>query len=300
MYPDDNPLLDALLNRPRDSHKYNFGRVLVIGGSQSMVGAPVLAGKAALRSGAGVVELCVPDVVAAIAAGFDPCLITHGLPSDASGVFSSDGHHALRALASRADVVVLGPGLGRSPVLSDMVRELWRELHQPMVVDADALQALSGWAVSALAEHAGPRILTPHAGEMRHLMAGVRDIGHASRTEWEQAAAEFARHTVSCVILKGAETLITDGGSSMHNSTGNPGLATAGTGDVLSGIIAALLAQKLPPLDAARLGVWVHGKAGDAAAEALGQLAMTATDVIDHLSGVWQSLRPVPGSGVMA
>jgi NAD(P)H-hydrate epimerase len=181
-----------------------------------------------------------------------------------------------------------------------MVRELWRELPQPMVVDADALQALSGWAVSALAEHAGPRILTPHAGEIRHLMAGVRDIGHAGRTEWEQAAADFARHTVSCVILKGAETLITDGGSSMHNSTGNPGLATAGTGDVLSGIIAALLAQKLPPLDAARLGVWVHGKAGDAAAEALGQLAMTATDVIDHLSGVWQSLRPVPGSGVMA
>ena len=300
MYPDDNPLLDALLNRPRDSHKYDFGRVLVVGGSQSMVGAPVLAGKAALRSGAGVVELCVPDVVAGVAAGFDPCLITHGLPSDASGVFSSDGLHALRILVSRADAVVLGPGLGRSSALSDMVRALWRELPLPMVVDADALQALSGWAVSALAEHAGPRILTPHAGEMRHLMTGVRDIGHAGRNEWEQAAADFARDAVSCLILKGAETLITDGSSSMHNSTGNPGLATAGTGDVLSGIVAALLAQKLPPLDAARLGVWVHGKAGDAAAEALGQLAMTATDVIDHLSGVWQNLRPVPGSGVLA
>ena len=286
----ESPLLHRLLNRPRDSHKYDFGRVLVIGGSQPMAGAPVLAGQAALRSGAGVVELCVPDCVAAVAAGFDPCLITHGLPSDPSGCFSQDGTQAIRVLASRADVIVLGPGIGRATELAAVVRGLWRELPQAMVVDADALHALSGLDTATLAEHAGARILTPHAGEMSRLL-GMKSGSKPDRAALEQSAADFARELGAVVVLKGPSTLITDGVQSMHNASGNPGLATAGTGDVLSGIIAALLAQNLPPAEAARLGVWVHGLAGDAAAEALGELALTANDVIERLPGVWKRLQ---------
>lgn len=293
----DSPHLRSLLNRPRDSHKYDFGRVLVIGGSLPMVGAPVLAGKAALRSGAGVVELCVPDCVAAVAAGFDPCLITHGLPSEGSGSFSPEGLQAMRALASRADVIVLGPGIGRSPELAAIVRGLWRDMPQPMVVDADALHALSGVDAATLAEHAGPRILTPHAGEMQRLLGVASGAGKRDRAALEQAATIFARDTASTLVLKGADTLITEGGLPTHNASGNPGLATAGSGDVLSGVIAALLAQKLPPAEAARLGVWAHGLAGDAAAAVLGELSLTANDVIEFLPGVWQKLRQEGDAG---
>lgn len=292
-----SPHLRTLLNRPRDSHKYDFGRVLVVGGSLPMAGAPVLAGKAALRSGAGVVELCVPDCVAAVAAGFDPCLITHGLPSEGSGCFSPEGLQAMRALAARADVIVLGPGIGRSPELAAIVHALWRDMPQPMVVDADALHALSGWDAATLAEHAGPRILTPHAGEMQRLLGAAPGAGRRDRAALEQAAAAFARDTASIVVLKGADTLVTEGGPPAHNTSGNPGLATAGSGDVLSGVIAALLAQKLPPSEAARLGAWVHGMAGDAAAAGLGELSLTANDVIECLPGVWKQLRQEGDAG---
>lgn len=295
----ESALLHRLLNRPRDSHKYDFGRVLVIGGSQPMAGAPVLAGKAALRSGAGVVELCVPDCVVSVAAGFDPCLITHGLPSDDAGCFSPDGMQAMRVLAARADVVVCGPGLGRSPGLAPMVAALWRELPQSMVVDADALYALSGLDAATLAEHAGPRILTPHAGEMGRLL-GLTAGSKPDRAVLEQAAADFARRVGAVAVLKGQNSLVADGERLTHNASGNPGMATAGTGDVLSGIIAALLAQKLPPGEAARIGVWVHGLAGDAAAMVLGELALTANDLIDFLPEVWQRLRLETNAGFPA
>ena len=295
----DIPLLHKLLNRPRDSHKYDFGRVLVIGGSQSMAGAPVLAGKAALRSGAGVVELCVPDCVVSVVAGFDPCLITHGLPSDDSGCFSPDGMQALHALAARADIVVCGPGLGRSPGLVPIVEALWRELPQSMLVDADALYALSGLDAATMAQHGGERILTPHAGEMSRLL-GLKAGSKPDRSALEQSAAEFARQVGAVVVLKGQNSLVADGERLTHNASGNPGMATAGTGDVLSGIIAALLAQQLPPAEAARLGVWVHGLAGDAAAKALGELALTANDVIDFLPEIWQQLRLETSAGFPA
>jgi NAD(P)H-hydrate epimerase len=295
----ESALLHRLLNRPRDSHKYDFGRVLVIGGSQPMAGAPVLAGKAALRSGAGVVELCVPDCVVSVAAGFDPCLITHGLPSDDSGCFSPDGMQAMRVLAVRADVVVCGPGLGRSPALAPIVAALWRELPQSMVVDADALYALSGLDAATLAQHGGERILTPHAGEMGRLL-GLKAGSKPDRSALEQAAAEFARQVGAVVVLKGQNSLVADGERLTHNASGNSGMATAGTGDVLSGIIAALLAQKLTPGEAARIGVRVHGLAGDAAAKALGELALTANDLIDFLPEIWQQLRLQTNAGFPA
>jgi len=295
----ESAFLHRLLNRPRDSHKYDFGRVLVIGGSLPMAGAPVLAGRAALRSGAGVVELCVPDCVVSVAAGFDACLISHGLPSDGSGCFSPDGMQALRALAARADVVVCGPGLGRSPGLVPIVEALWRELPQSMLVDADALYALSGLDAGSLAEHDGPRILTPHAGEFNRLL-GRQAGSKPDRAALECSAADFAHRVGAVVVLKGQHSLVADGARLTHNASGNPGMATAGTGDVLSGIIAALLAQHLPPGEAARIAVRVHGLAGDAAAEALGELALTANDVIDFLPDVWRRLQQESAPGFTA
>lgn len=288
-------LLHGLFNRPRESHKYDYGRVFIIGGSQSMAGAPVLAGRAALRSGAGVVELCVPTGIAAIAAGFDPCLITHGLPSDASDFFSAGNLEPMCALAAHADVIVCGPGLGRSPEINQIVKVLWQKMPQPMVFDADALFALAQLTFDEFKQHAGARILTPHAGEMHRLlgMDGQLQRTHenTSREELELAAKILAQEIDSVIVLKGPHTLITDGAEQWHNATGNPGMATAGSGDVLSGIIAALLAQGLTPLDAARLGAWVHGLAGDAAAQSHSEIAMVSTDLIDCLPETFKRLQ---------
>jgi ADP-dependent NAD(P)H-hydrate dehydratase len=295
MLPIQRRILQQLLIRNSNSHKYDYGRVLVIGGNQSMAGAPVLAGRAALRSGAGVVELCVPRVIASIAAGFDSCLITHGLSSDASGCFAADSLQALRTIAARADIIVFGPGLGRSTALSHMVKTLWREIPQIAIFDADALFALSEIETNDLKQHAGIRILTPHTGEMQRLLARVGESQHSpisiNRDELELAASNFACESDSIIVLKGPQTFITDGVQHWHNNTGNPGMATAGSGDVLSGVIAALLAQGLTAIDAAKLGVWVHGLAGDAAAQARTEISMIATDLIDFLPDVYKQLQ---------
>lgn len=260
-----------------------------------MAGAPVLAGRAALHSGAGVVELCVPTSIASITAGFDSCLITHGLSSNASGCFAADSLKALRENAARADVIVCGPGLGRSADLSFIVKTLWREIPQTMIFDADALFALSEIEISELKHHTGIRIITPHAGEMDRLLGSLgqslRSPVDMTRDELEKAAHNFARETDSFVVLKGSQTLITDGALQWHNTTGNPGMATAGSGDVLSGILAALLAQGLTPFDAAKLGVWVHGLAGDYAAQERTEMALVATDLIEFLPKVFKQLH---------
>ena len=152
---------------------------------------------------------------------------------------------------------------------------------------------------ATLAEHAGERVLTPHTGEMCRLL-GLKAGSKPDRAVLEQTAADFARQVGAVVVLKGQNSLVADGERLTHNASGNPGMATAGTGDVLSGIIAALMAQQLTTAEAARLGVRVHGLAGDAAAKALGELALTANDVIDFLPGIWQQLRLETSAGFPA
>jgi ADP-dependent NAD(P)H-hydrate dehydratase len=285
----------SLFVRQNDSHKYHFGRVLVIGGSASMAGAPVLAGRAALRSGAGVVELCVPECVATVAASFDPCLITHHFASDTSGCFTAACLDDLYALAMRADVVVCGPGMGRAEGVMAIVKKLWQEMPRPIIFDADGLFALSKMTDQELALHAGPRIITPHAGEMQRLLDRSEMPANLSaenaRAQLENTAFAFAKRHSVIVALKGHQTLITDGAISVNNSTGNPGMATAGSGDVLSGVIAALVGQAMPALEATQIAVWAHGMAGDLAAETLTQLSVTASDMIDFLPRAWQKIR---------
>lgn len=285
MPPDDLP---RLRRRARDTSKHDYGRVVVVGGATGMAGAPALSAMAALRSGAGLVEALVPRTVAAITAGFDPCVMVHGLEDGPEGTFAGAAGAAIASRAAAAAAAV-GPGLGRSAAVVELVAHLWRTLPRPAVFDADALWALAAWSQApggrdVLAVHAGPRILTPHAGEMLRLLgADPTSAGAADRVGLERQTEVLAAAIDAVFVLKGPGSLVVDGTRRSRNETGNPGMATAGTGDVLTGIIAALVAQGLVPFASARLAAWVHGRAGDLAAESVGEVSMTARDLLHHL-----------------
>lgn len=282
--------LPRLPRRAAETSKRDYGRVIVVGGAAGMAGAPALTGMAALRSGAGLVEVLVPHGVAPITAGFDPCLMVLGLPDNDDGTLSTAAAPRIAGRLAAATAVAIGPGLGRSGNVTALVRNLWRDLPQPAVFDADALWALAQFDAADLAEHAGPRVLTPHAGEMLRL---VHDDPASPRSRdrglLERQAIEMARAIDAVIVLKGSATLIVDPTRQAHNETGNPGMATGGTGDVLTGIIAALLAQRLDPFAAARLGGWVHGRAGDLAAADIGEVSMTASDLLDRLPAAFRA-----------
>jgi hydroxyethylthiazole kinase-like uncharacterized protein yjeF len=287
--------LPRLPPRHRDSSKRDYGRVVVVGGSAGMAGAAALSAMAAVRSGAGLVEALVPACVAGIAAGFDPCVMTHGLPDTSEGGFAAAAAAPILARTRSADALAVGPGLGRGPPIGDLVARLWRESEAPGVFDADALFALGAGGTSA--PHAGPRIVTPHAGELLRLLGLEPADPRARDRGWLEArAAEIAAEGDVTVVLKGPATLVVDGRDSHHNDTGNPGMAKGGSGDVLTGVVAALLAQGLAAGAAARLAVWVHGRAGDAAAADLGEVSMTPRDLLDRLHvGFRAAASPRPG-----
>ena len=276
--------LPRLPVRIRESSKFDYGRVVLVAGSRGMAGAAALSSMAALRGGAGLVEAIVPESIQATVAGFDPCVMTHGLPEDAAGRFSLSALSAIHDRCQKADVVALGPGLGRSDDLVKIVQDLWQTLPRPAVVDADALWALAQDAEWQKFEHAGARVLTPHAGELVRLLgSSTSREKKQERKELEAAASRLARVTKSVLVFKGPASLITDGTTNIHNETGNPGMATAGTGDVLTGVLAALFAQRLSAFDAARLGTWIHGAAGDEAADRYGECSLTARDLLHCL-----------------
>lgn len=276
--------LPHLPPRTPDSHKGDFGSALLIGGSRGMTGAVALAGMAALRSGAGLVRLATPHVCQDVVASFEASYMTAALPCDDAGRISLAARTALEELAAKATVIGCGPGLGRSSELTELVGWLYTHLKQPAVFDADALNALSTQP-QLLARAGGPRILTPHPGEFQRLI-GVNE--RLPRDECERRAAELAQRCGVVIVLKGHGTLITDGRQQFHNTTGNPGMATGGTGDVLTGVTTALLGQKLTPLDAARLAAHLHGLAGDLAVAELGQVSLIASDLLDYLPPAFQ------------
>jgi NAD(P)H-hydrate epimerase len=272
-----DPTLPRLPPRACDAHKGTFGTALIIGGSRGMTGAVALAGMAALRGGAGLVRLAVADRCLETVAGFEPSYMTVALPDDIEGRIGAAAYTRIVELARSATIVAIGPGLGRSPDLDRLVARLYQELSLPMVCDADALNALSA-SCETLSRHAGPRVLTPHPGEFARL------IGHKYEgDERETAALELASRCRTIVVLKGHRTFVTDGRRHWHNSTGNPGMATGGSGDSLTGLITALACQALEPYDAARLGVYLHGLAGDLAAKELGEPSLIASDIVSYL-----------------
>lgn len=251
-----------------------------------MSGAIALAGKSCLRSGAGLVKLAVPECLLETVAGFEPSYMTVPLMSDASGYLFPEAAGQLEPLIADATGVAVGPGIGRSPGITKVVESLYRTVRQPLVVDADGLNALASLE-NGLSGAAGPRVLTPHPGEFFRL-AKLR--AKTTREQQITMATELAGQHGIVILLKGSPTLITDGSRQQLNATGNPGMATGGTGDVLTGVITALICQGLTPFDAAVLGAHVHGLAGDLAAAALGQVSLIASDLLDYLPPAFQLL----------
>jgi NAD(P)H-hydrate epimerase len=198
----------------------------------------------------------------------------------------------ITGLASQATCVAIGPGLGQSDDLTAFVGAAYQTLEQPLVIDADGLNALARTEKSWVGKPNGPRILTPHPREFGRLI-GQEDIAQAPRPEQVNKARQFAKSEGIVLVLKGQGTFITDGTRDATNTTGNPGMATGGTGDVLTGIITALVCQGLSPFDAAVLGAHVHGLAGDLAAVELGQVSMIASDLLKYLPKVfWNFDKP--------
>ncbi len=285
--------LPRLPPRQPDSHKGDFGRALLIGGSRGMPGAIGLAGMSCLRSGAGLVKLAVPECILNTVAGFEPSYMNVPLPCDRAGRIKLKSARKLGDFLEAATCVACGPGLGRSKRLQSFVRELYETLPQPLVIDADGLNALAG-VNDPLANAGGPRILTPHPGEFARL-AKIAAEEKPSRDEQIKMAQELAATHRVIILLKGSRTMVTDGQQMAENTTGNPGMATGGTGDVLTGIITALVCQGLSPFDAAVLGAHVHGLAGDLAAKELGQVSLIASDLVKYLPAAFQSLAASSG-----
>jgi len=273
--------------RPADGHKGTFGRVLIIGGSRGMSGAPSLAGLGALRGGAGLVFVAVPHEILPIVASIEPSYLTIPLAThEEQGGLSFEALPALRRASVGKEAMAIGPGLGTSRDIAAIVTTLYAEFPQPLVVDADALNAFAGQP-DALRRTSGLRVLTPHPGEFARLLG--TDIATV-QGQREKLAADFAKAHRVIVLLKGPRTVITDGERIAINLTGNSGLATGGSGDVLTGLIAALLGQGMLPFAAAQLGAHLHGLAGDLAAAELSQPGLIASDLPRFLAAAWKRL----------
>jgi len=272
--------IPKLKPRAIDAHKGDFGKVCIIAGSIGMSGAAALAGRAALRAGAGLVRVATPKSVLPIVASIEPSFTTIALPEDNVGRISAKAINTILEAVSENDASAFGPGIGISGGLRSILETLLEQEGLRLIIDADGLNNLAGlkeWPAKLKAK----LILTPHPGEMKRLWSGLfRELLPSDR---QQQAGQLAHHTKTVVALKGAGTVVTDGENVYINKTGNPGMATAGSGDVLTGAITALMGQGLSNFDAAVLGVYIHGLAGDIAAEKVGQVSLMTTDIIESL-----------------
>jgi NAD(P)H-hydrate epimerase len=261
--------------------------VVIVGGSRGMSGAVALAGLGALRGGAGLVFLAVPQGILPIVASIEPSYLTIPLPDESHGRISREAQLPLAEAFSQQAAVAVGPGLGRSHELAELMQWLYTTVELPMVVDADGLNALAT-IPEVLTQKGAPRILTPHPGEFARLAGSDTATIQKDR---ENMAAEFASRHEVVLVLKGHESIITDGKRIAVNTTGNSGMATGGTGDVLTGLIAALLAQGMEAFEAAQLGAHLHGLAGDLAAKELSKPALIASDLPRYLGGAWKKVE---------
>ncbi|GAA4423755.1 NAD(P)H-hydrate dehydratase [Bremerella cremea] len=268
--------------RDSDSHKGTFGRALLVGGSLGMPGSISLSGRACLKGGAGLVTLAVPDAIINTVANFEAAYMTLSLATDRDGRIPFHAKACLQEKLDQATCLGIGPGLGQSRGLTLLLSELYETFPRAMLIDADGLNLLAQ-STCPLANAAGERIVTPHLGEFRRLVGKP----HLEISAAKEAAIQLAAEQKVVVVLKGPQTLVTDGERQWHNPTGNPGLATGGSGDVLTGLITALLAQSLSAYDAAVLGVFLHGLAADIAVKQTSQPGLTATDLLDFLEDAW-------------
>lgn len=271
-----------LLRRKNKSHKGDFGHVFILSGSQTFSGAAVLCSRAAIRSGAGLVTLGIPKGLNnAVIKIKPPEVMTLGLTQTKDITLSIKAFKKIRDFAKNIDILAIGPGLSQHKETQRLTRKIIASIAKPAVIDADALNALAGNLGILRARYKTPTIITPHPGEMIRLLG--KKIG-PSEEERKNIAKTFANEYNCIVILKGHRTVVASpAGTTYINNTGNPGMATAGTGDVLTGMIAAFLGQKLDAFTAAKYAVYLHGLAGDLAAKEKTQIGLIASDIIEKI-----------------
>lgn len=267
-------VLNLLPDRPLKAHKGDFGKILLLCGSRGYTGAAVLAAMGALRTGAGLVYLGVPESIYAIEAVKLTEPVVFPLP-DEGGMLSEKAVPIVESMLGKMDAVLIGPGLGQSSGTLSVLKTVLQNATCPVVVDADGINLISAHK-DILRGRTASTILTPHEGEFQRLAGPIVESREAS-------AAAFANMHHVIVVLKGHHTVITDGEWLYRNTTGNPGMAVGGSGDLLAGVIASLLGQGLTPLTAAAAGAWLHGAAGDICAAEIGQYGMLPTDMIKVL-----------------
>lgn len=280
--------LTMVADRRPDSHKGTYGHVAIIAGSVGLTGATTLAAKGALRIGTGLVTVACPESLNDILEVKLTEAMTIPVPEGSGRAFGMASLRKVLEIIEKRDAVVLGPGFGRDDDTVSFTLELIPKLDKPTIIDADALYAISK-DLSVIKKSEAPLVITPHPGEMATLLGTSTAEVQSNRLE---TAREFAKEHGVTVVLKGAGTVVAEpGGDAYINTTGTPGMATGGTGDVLSGMIGGLLAQGIEPVGAACAGVYLHGRAGEIAAENLGEAAMLASDLADCIGDAMQELQ---------
>ena len=277
--------------RAPDTHKGDAGRVFILAGSVGLSGAAALCTMGALRVGAGLVTLGVPQSLHQPMAAKLTEAMLKVLPETKEGSLSLQGFAEIVSTIERMDAVAMGPGLSRHPQAKELIRQLLPRLTRPLVLDADGLNAVAE-ELSVLKKLSLPIILTPHPGEMGRL---IRQSAADVQRDRERTAVEFAKQYRVIVVLKGHRTVVASfDGSVSVNETGNPGMASGGCGDVLTGMIAGLLGQQLSLFDAARLGAYLHGLAGDLAAKDRGEIGLLASDLVDTIPQAISQYQSLP------
>ena len=277
----------AVFNRPDDSNKGTLGSLLCICGSYGMAGAAIMAGKAALRCGIGLLKIAVPKSIYTVCATNILESVYYPLEETSNGVISSKNTDFLLEMCEKSSAVVIGCGLSVCDDTKNLVQSVITNCEKPLVIDADALNCICN-KPEILKNLKAPAIITPHPGEMARLLHSTPKTVNSNR---ENTAIDFAKKFGVVTVLKGAGTIIASPDGEVYiNHTGNSGMATGGSGDVLSGIIGSLLAQGASPINAAAAGVFLHGTIGDLAAEKLGKISMLPTDMIDMIPTAYLKL----------
>lgn len=277
----------AVFNRPDDSNKGTLGSLLCICGSYGMAGAAIMAGKAALRCGIGLLKIAIPKSIYPVCATNILESVYYPLEETSNGVISSKNTDFLLEMCEKSSAVVIGCGLSVCDDTKNLVQSVITNCEKPLVIDADALNCICN-KPEILKNLKAPAIITPHPGEMARLLHSTPKTVNSNR---ENTAIDFAKKFGVVTVLKGAGTIIASPDGKVYiNHTGNSGMATGGSGDVLSGIIGSLLAQGAAPINAAAAGVFLHGTIGDLAAEKLGKISMLPTDMIDMIPTAYLKL----------
>lgn len=287
---DDRLIRTLLPPRRAESHKGDYGRALLVCGAMGYTGAPYFAATGAVRSGAGLVDLAIPEPIWAVEAGKMAEAMVHPLPANAEGMVSTAAIRPLLKRLASANVLLAGCGMGRSADVEQVVCALLDAARVPVILDADGINAVARHK-DKIRNAAAPVVLTPHMGELRRLLGEDVVKDGESRAE---AAVRIAADWNVILVMKGHRTLVADPtGRVYENTTGNPGMARGGSGDALAGILAGLLAQGIPPTEAAAAAVYLHGLAGDLARDDRGEIGMTVTDLLDRLPDAFVRCRGI-------